>query len=258
MNQNEMSDRNRSAWSHRTVEAWNKLYGSPSDVGEAIKENPRKQLWRTIDYLGEVKGKRIINLLGSNGRKAVPLALLGADVTVVDISEGNREYSLALAESVGVKINYILADVHSLDVTDLRDSFDIVLMELGIMHYFLDLNPLATLIFNLLKPGGRFVLNEGHPIKKCIKMDDVDEPYLTGNYFDDSLVEKPIAYNAAFEESEKEKLPKCVLRRWTLGEIVTAIARMNLTIRELTETPGQFNNLPGHFTLVATKPARRL
>ena len=257
MQQHEMSDRNKTAWSHRTVEAWNRLYGSPSEVCKVIKKNPRKQLWRTINSLGDVAGKRIINLLGSNGRKAVPLALLGADVTVLDISEGNMEYALALAKSVGVKINYILSDVLSLDLTSLRGAFDIVLMELGIMHYFLDLNPLATLIFDLLKTGGRFVLNESHPIKKCIKMDEVDEPFLKGNYFDDSIVENPIAYYAAFEEGEREELPKCLLRRWTLGEIVTAIARANLIIKELTETPGQHANLPGHFTLVAKKPARR-
>ena len=36
-------------------------------------------------YDGQVKGRSILTPLGSNGRKAVPLALLGADVTILDI-----------------------------------------------------------------------------------------------------------------------------------------------------------------------------
>ena len=83
-----MSEANMKAWTHRTEEAWFKLYGSPSVCAQnIIDEGPEKKPHRTIDFLGDVNGKRIINLLGSHGRKAVPLALLGAEVTVVDISE---------------------------------------------------------------------------------------------------------------------------------------------------------------------------
>ena len=87
---------------HRTDEALVKMYGTPADFAEKILADPEGHLWRTIDFLGDVKGKRIINLLGSNGRKAVPLALLGAGVTIVDISEPNRQYAVALAECAGL------------------------------------------------------------------------------------------------------------------------------------------------------------
>lgn len=40
---------------------------------------------------------KIANPCGSNGRIAVPLALLGADVTIFDISEENKRYALELA-----------------------------------------------------------------------------------------------------------------------------------------------------------------
>jgi SAM-dependent methyltransferase len=253
MNQKSMSDANRNAWTHRTGEALVKVYGTPADFAEKILTDPKGHLWRTIDFLGDVKGKRIINLLGSSGRKAVPLALLGAEVTIVDISEQNMQYAVALAECAGVKIDYIIADVASFDITELKESFDIVLMELGIMHYFIDLKPLASLIYELLKPGGRYVLNEGHPIKKCIKMDSVDEPYLEGDYFDTSIVESTFAYSFALEGYEESNPPKVKMRRWTLGEIITVIAEANLTIKNLSESPGSLPHLPGHFTLLAIK-----
>jgi len=43
-------------------------------------------------------------IIHGNGRKAVPLALLGADVTVFDISEENKRYALELAEAANTHI----------------------------------------------------------------------------------------------------------------------------------------------------------
>ena len=244
---------NRKAWNHRTEEAWSILYGKPSVFAKQLAEDPKKHLSRTIDFLGDVSGKRIVNLLGSNGRKAVPLALLGADVTVVDISESNKRYAQALARCAGVEINYILGDILSFDTTKIHETFDIVFMELGIMHYFIDLAPVASLIYQLLKPGGRYVLDDSHPIKKCIKMDDVDTPYLEGDYFDPAVVESSVAYSSALDNYEESNPPKVMMRRWTLGEIITAIAEANLTIKKLSESPGWHPYLPGHFTLMAVK-----
>jgi 2-polyprenyl-3-methyl-5-hydroxy-6-metoxy-1,4-benzoquinol methylase len=151
MNQEEMSRRNKEAWSYRTLEAWQRLNGSPAEMAKDMLGGPRKKLWRTIDYLGDVKGRRVINLLGSQGKKAVPLALLGAEVTVVDISEKSKEYALAVAEAAHTKITYIVSDILSLNTEELNSTCDIVLMELGILHYFLDLNLFFRITYDLLK-----------------------------------------------------------------------------------------------------------
>ena len=253
MNQEEMSRRNKEAWSYRTLEAWQDRNGTPEEMAEKMLKNPRKMLCRTIEYLGDVESKSIISLLGSYGGKAVPLALLGAEVTVVDISEKNKEYAMALAEFAGVRLNYIVSDVLSLDIVGLNRSFDILLMELGILHYFFDLSTFFKVTYDLLRGGGKIVLNEGHPIKKCIKMDDVEKPYLEGNYFDSEIRENPVAYESAFIEAERKDFPKCLLRRWTLGEVITAVAGEGFVIKKLVEDPGTYGHLPGHFTLVAER-----
>jgi 2-polyprenyl-3-methyl-5-hydroxy-6-metoxy-1,4-benzoquinol methylase len=249
----DMSKRNKKAWSHKTLEAWQKLNGSPEDMAKEILKDPRKILWRTIDHLGDVKSKRVINLLGSHGKKAVSLALLGAEVTVVDISEKNKEYAMAAAEVAGVKITYIVSDVLSLNLEGLKSSYNIVLTELGILHYFLDLNPFFKVTYDLLRGGGKLVLNEGHPIKKCIKMDDVEKPYLDGNYFDSGIIENSVAYEFIFGEVERRHSPKCFLRRWTLGEVITAVAEEGFVIKKLVEDPGPYRHIPAYFTLVSEK-----
>ncbi len=51
------------------------------------------------------------NICGSCGKKAIPLALLGAEVTVFDISETNRKYAMETAKAAGVKIRYDVCEI---------------------------------------------------------------------------------------------------------------------------------------------------
>lgn len=76
-----------------------------------------------------------------------------------------------------------------------------------------------------------------------------------GNYFDDKLFYGNVAYKTQFPENEQQDFPDCLLRYYTLGEIVTAIAQAGLRISELIETPreDEHKNLPISFTLVAYK-----
>src|SRR5436853_366603 len=76
-------------------------------------------------YLGVIAGHRIINLLGSYGGKAVALAALGADVTVVDIAAENARYALELAQAAGVTIRYIVSDVLALPAAERSGDYDL-------------------------------------------------------------------------------------------------------------------------------------
>ena len=51
-------------------------------------------------------GITIANICGSCGKKAVPLAILGAEVTVFDISEDNKKYALEVASAAKVNLNF--------------------------------------------------------------------------------------------------------------------------------------------------------
>ena len=218
-----------------------------------MRSDPASFLGRDLPYLGNVEGKRAINLLGSNGRRAVPLALLGADVTVVDISPEGARYALELAEAAGVRINYLVADVMELPVQELADSFDLAYMEGGVFHYFADLSRIAEIIHAILSPGGRLVASDFHPIRKYLSVNQ-GRASLAGNYFDEELHDSDVAYQQFFPEEEQSGFPKCRLRYWTLGEIVTAFAGVGLIIEQLIESPHpQLADIPGQFILTATK-----
>lgn len=263
LNQKQLSKRNEKSWNAAAYEAWTNRHGAPADYAKKIMENPIREVDHYLPYIQSPKGKRIINLLGSKGNKAVALALLGADVTVVDISASNAKYANELADAAGVSIQYVVSDVLHIQ---LSESFDIVLLELGVLHYFLDLKPLFQKIATLLKEDGTLILRDYHPV--YTKLLGVDHPSFraNGNYFDEELIEDDVAYSILLTEAQKESLPKTTIRRWTLGEIITTLAGEHFKIEKLVEEHGPHQRwvfpstapegieecVPGLYTLIAT------
>lgn len=130
---------NREAWNAGRYEVWLAAFGPPEAEARVLVADPAHKLRRLQPHLGDVAGRRICSVQGSNGRVAVALALLGAEATVLDFAEENRRYALELAAAAGVAIDYRLGDVIEAGSLGLNGSFDWVVMELGILHYHQDL-----------------------------------------------------------------------------------------------------------------------
>jgi 2-polyprenyl-3-methyl-5-hydroxy-6-metoxy-1,4-benzoquinol methylase len=257
----ELLQHNRTAWNTGAYQAWLNRFGTPSEAAMKIKENPAKRIGKVYADMGDVKGKKIVNLLGSNGNKAVALALLGAEVTIVDFSSENERYAKELAEAAGVSLGYIVSDVLQLPAEMLSGEYDIVFMEFGILHYFLDLNPLFQVVNALLRRGGSLVLQDFHPVTtKLISSRgttaNIRKHKVTGDYFDTALTEKEIAFSKYLSDGDSVQIVR--LRHWTLGETVTAVAGAGLFIRMLEELPNLSSDvydkgIPKTFTLLAEK-----
>lgn len=127
--QEQLARANKAAWETKAYQAWVQHHGSPEALAEELKKDPRHPLRYWLKYTGDPSGAKILNLLGSHGRKAIPLALLGAEVTVVDISAENRRYATEVAACAGVQLNYICSDVLHIPDEESLGQFDYVLME---------------------------------------------------------------------------------------------------------------------------------
>jgi len=254
-------DINQESWNNETYEAWVNRFGSPHEVINKISTDPAKLISTLYSKFGDVKGKKIMNLMGSNGTKAVSLALLGAEVTVVDFSEGNKRYAMELADEAGVKIDYILSDVLKLTESQLSGDFDLVFAEMGILHYFTDLKPFMDIIYKLLKKDGLFVIRDFHPVSTKLITSrgttaKIRKHKVTGDYFDTSLKETEVSYSKYLNDDESPQ--KVFLRLWNLGEIITSIADGGLVIKSLEEEPNLScenydKGIPKTFTIVAKK-----
>lgn len=107
----ESSRRNKLAWEFNAYDFWIREVGRPEERAKQILQDPMRSLRFHASYFPGFKGVKVANICGSCGKKAVPLAVLGAEVTVFDISEANRKYALELAEAAGVTIRYEVCDV---------------------------------------------------------------------------------------------------------------------------------------------------
>lgn len=255
-------------WNEDTYAAWTSRFGTPAEAAAKLAKDPAGKLFPLNAYFGEVEGRRIINLMGSNGMKAVALALLGAVVTVADFSEANARYARELAQAAGVPLEYIVSDVLALPEVLADNSYDVVFAEMGIVHYFTDLNLFMAVARRLLAPGGTFVLRDFHPVTtKLISSKGstakVRKHKVSGDYFDTKLEEKRVSYSKYMPDSgaaaEAAKPNTVYWRRWTLGEIVTAAAASGLVIQQLVEEPNLSSDvydkgIPKTFTLVAVSP----
>lgn len=195
---NEQSIANKKAWEYRAYEFWNNRDGSPTDKANIILQNPKACLKNHQEYFKDIEGKKIANLCGSNGRKAIPLALMGAEVTVLDISEENKRYALELARCANTSIDYIVCDIYDIDLEKYEGFFDILYLEGGILHYFNDIDKLMSILYSLLRDGGVMVLSDFHPLRKCI--DEGNSGQTKGNYFDKELHHGDVAYKQFFSE----------------------------------------------------------
>jgi 2-polyprenyl-3-methyl-5-hydroxy-6-metoxy-1,4-benzoquinol methylase len=243
-----MRDRNRDSWNTERYDLWVSAYGAPEVEAARLVADPENKVRRLLPYLGEVAGKRICNIQGSHGRVAVALAVLGADVTVIDFAEENRRYALELAARAGVVIDYLLGDVIEAGSLGLNGTFDALAMELGILHYHHDLGRFFAVMADLAKPGGRMVLNEFHPVERKL----FTAPGVLHDYFSAEVV-----MGATPDPTGQGRdLGQCALRFWTLGEVVTTAIGAGFVIERLEELPSWTDPIiPGMFTLVAVKAA---
>lgn len=110
----------------------------------------------------------------------------------------------------------------------------------------------------MLKRNGRFILTDFHPFASKLLSDSDNRVTLKpdANYFQSSLIEDTIAYKHFLPEDQQNCLQKVLLRKWTLGEILSTIADKEMYLRSLEEEPNpQYIGLPAFYTVVADKIA---
>ena len=248
----EYTKQHKKAWEYNAYEFWVTHAGTPEERAKEDREDPEKMLRKYARYFDRYEGVKVANICGSCGKKAVPLALLGAEVTVFDISEENRRYAAETARAAGVPLDYVVTDVMEIDLEKYGGYFDVVFMEGGILHYFHDIDEFMRMMFSLLKPGGKMICSDFHPFTKIMDSLKLERPVM--GYFSTEIYEGEMAHARFFPEEIRSKMPKCSLRRYTMSEIVNSVIRSGFRLDRLDEHPAWENDqLPGEFTIIAYK-----
>ena len=242
----------KKAWEFDAYDFWVRQSGKPEDRAKEDARDPKKMLRRYAAYFDRFEGEKIANICGSCGKKAIPLALLGADVTVFDISEANKRYAMETAQAANVSITFEVCDILEIDLTKNKGYFDVVVMEGGILHYFHDIGEFMKMMYELLKPGGKMICSDFHPFTKILDTLILERP--TMSYFSTEIYEVEMAHARFYDDEIRKSFPKCQYRRYTISEILNSMINNGFCLRQFDEHPSWENaSLPGEFTAVATK-----
>ena len=131
------------------------------------------------DWLGEMKGKRVLCLAGAGGLQGPLLACAGAEVTVFDLSGRmlDRDRAVAAREGLDMRIE----QGNMCDLSRFADaSFDLVFNPPS-LFYVPDVNPVFREVYRVLKPGGTFVMVSSNPIAYICDWDSEMQCYKAVN-----------------------------------------------------------------------------
>jgi SAM-dependent methyltransferase len=127
-------------------------------------ERNDEQVEFLVERLGLGEGTRVLDLACGRGRIAIPLARRGCRVTGIDLSPRSLELARRDADTAGVELELIHADMRGLDALE---TFDIVLNLFSSFGYFADGaddERVVAAVARALVPGGTFFLDTVNPI----------------------------------------------------------------------------------------------
>ena len=191
--------------------------------------------------LGDLEGQDVLCLAGGGGQQSVGFALLGANVTVLDLDEGQLRRDRDETERRHLDIA-----THQGDMRDLpfrADAFDVVWHPYSI-NFVPEVDRVIDEVTRVLRPGGTYVMMTANPFAAGIGTEDwngegyvLRRPYVDGTvygYRDESWV----ADAGAPIPQPREHLHR-------LSTLVRLLADAGFTLLWVDEESGHGDGAPG-------------
>jgi len=185
--------------------------------------------------LGDVAGKEVLCLAGGGGQQSIAFALLGANVTVVDLSEEQLQRDADAAAHYKVKVSLLRKDMRDLSSLD-ESSFDVVCHPYS-LNFVRHVHEVFRQVARVLRTGGIYQFNCANPAFMSLRGSDwtgrgylITLPYVDGAeiiYQDEDWVFKG--------KPPLESIPPCKEYRHTMSSLVKGLTANGFVITDLTE-----------------------
>ncbi|HEX8081619.1 MAG TPA: class I SAM-dependent methyltransferase [Jatrophihabitans sp.] len=186
--------------------------------------------------LGDISGLRGLHLQCHIGTDTLSLHRLGARMSGLDFSGPALDEARQLADSVGADINYVQADAYEALDRFGAQQFDLLYTGVGALCWLPDIARWGRLVADLLAPGGRLFIREGHPALWAI--DDLREDHLLAAHYPYFETEKPVVFEEEGTYVETEvAFANNSSASWNhgIGEIITAVLDAGLRLTQFVE-----------------------
>lgn len=182
-----------------------------------------------LELLGDVAEKSILHLQCHFGQDSLSLARMGASVIGVDLSNESIAAAKKLNAELCLDAQFITSDVLELD-GKIDQQFDLVFTSYGTIGWLPDLDKWAETISKHLKPGGKFVFVEFHPV---IWMFDDAFDKVEYRYFKDEPIVETTTGTYADSKAPFEKTE--ISWNHGLAEVFHALENNNLILKSFDE-----------------------
>jgi ubiquinone/menaquinone biosynthesis C-methylase UbiE len=154
--------------------------------------------------LGNLRGKKVLDLGCGAGQNAIALARQGANVTGIDFSAAQIAQARILAGQRRFKINFMAEDIsRRLPLAD--SHFDLIISACAIA-FVKNIDKAFREAFRLLKAGGKFVLSDMYPLQYIL---DENDDKLSFNH---TFPHKPILLKWNWDFGANEGFPEEALK----------------------------------------------
>lgn len=203
-----------------------------------------------LNLLGNIAGKRVLHLQCHFGQDSISLARMGAQVTGIDLSDKAIEAAHDLAAKTHTDVRFICCDLYDLP-NHLDETFDIVFTSYGTIGWLPDLDRWASIIAAFLKPGGRFVFAEFHPV---VWMFDDNFNKIGYNYFNTGPIIE--TYSGTYADRNAELNQEYVMWNHGSAEVLSSLLHNGLKLTSFEEFDYSPYNCFRHTVEVAPKKYR--
>ena len=158
-NQNDYLNINKATWNNKTdVHIASDFYDNEGFLnGKSTLQSIE------LDLIGDITGKKILHLQCHFGQDTMTFSRMGAKATGIDLSDRAIEKAREFAQQLNLDTTFICCDIYDLP-NHLDEKFDIVFTSYGTIGWLPDLDKWANVVSHFLKPDGKFVFAEFHPV----------------------------------------------------------------------------------------------
>ena len=182
-----------------------------------------------LGILGDIKGKSILHLQCHFGQDTISLSRLGAETVGVDLSDKAIASAKKIAAETNANAQFICCDLYDLE-KHLDKQFDIVFTSYGTITWLPDLDKWGKLISKFLKPNGKFIFVEFHPV---VWMFDDNFERIGYNYFNvEPIVETE---NGTYADKQANISQSYVTWNHSMSEVITSLLNNSLEISSFQE-----------------------
>lgn len=216
---------NKASWNKRTAtHVESDFYDNESFINGKNSLNEIE-----LALLGDIKGKTVLHLQCHFGQDTISLSRLGAKAVGADISDKAIEVASELATKEGADAKFICSDIYDLP-NHLEEQFDIVFTSYGTIGWLPDLQKWASVVAHFLKPNGRFIMADFHPV---VWMYDYDFNNVAFKYSkSDPIIE---SIEGTYAQTDANIQLKTVSWNHGLGELLTSLITNGITIQQFQE-----------------------